>query len=205
LKVPARSAHDPPVEPRVLPATAAPGADERDEPADFDAIYERWFHHVARWIRALGGPDADLDDLAQEVFLVVRRKLPAFDGRNLPGWLYRIAAKTVSDHRRRAWFRHLFRGRREVDLDELPQLGPSPLQSLERREAQRTVHALLARMSARRRAAFVLFEIEGYSGEEIAALEGIPVATVWTRLHHARRDFLALVEELAAKENACGD
>jgi RNA polymerase sigma-70 factor (ECF subfamily) len=198
------------VDTRVLPASAvAPATSDTADPdgveaADFDAIYEGWFHEVCRWLGALGAADGDVDDLAQEVFLVVRRKLDRFDGANLPGWLYRIAARTASDHRRRAWFRHLLRGRREVALDELAALGPTPLQSLERNEAQRLVHGLLARMSEKRRTAFALFEIEGYSGEEIAALQGIPVATVWTRLHHARRDFLALVEELQAKERACG-
>jgi RNA polymerase sigma-70 factor (ECF subfamily) len=41
----------------------------------------------------------------------------------------------------------------------------------------------------------VLFEIEGYSGEEIAAFEGVPVNTVWTRLHHARREFATLIAQ----------
>jgi RNA polymerase sigma-70 factor (ECF subfamily) len=49
-------------------------------------------------------------------------------------------------------------------------------------------------MAEKRRTAFVLFEIEGYSGEEIAELFGIPVATVWTRLHHARKDYFRLVD-----------
>ena len=60
----------------------------------FEEIYAKWFHEVSRWVRAFGGLDADLDDLTQEVFLVVRRKLSAFDGRNLSGWLYRIAQRT---------------------------------------------------------------------------------------------------------------
>ena len=47
---------------------------------------------------------------------------------------------------------------------------------------------------------FVLSEIEGYTGEQIAALEGMKVATVWTRLHHARRDFLQLVETRRKQE-----
>jgi RNA polymerase sigma-70 factor (ECF subfamily) len=209
LKVWPVCAHDPGVDTRALAAPTASAdedtVNERAERArpDFNTIYERWFHEVSRWIRAFGGPEADLDDLAQEVFLVARRKLGDFDGQNLPGWLYRIAANTVSDHRRRAWFRNLLRRRRDTewdDLDALEEPRLNPLQSLEQREAQRTVHRLLARMSEKRRTAFVLFEIEGYSGEEIAALQGIPVATVWTRLHHARKEFLAMVEALRATE-----
>ena len=55
---------------------------------DFRAFYDAWFDDVSRWIRALGGLDADRDDIVQEVFLVVRRRLQAFDGANLAGWLY---------------------------------------------------------------------------------------------------------------------
>ena len=85
-------------DPGVLEQTGAKGP-------TFEQVYVQWFHEVSRWARAFGGLDADLDDLTQEVFLVVRRKLPEFDGRNLSGWLYRIAQRTVRDYRRRAWFR----------------------------------------------------------------------------------------------------
>jgi DNA-directed RNA polymerase specialized sigma24 family protein len=51
-------------------------------------------------------------------------------------------------------------------------------------------------MSEKRRTTFVLFEIEGYSGEEIAQIESLSVDAVWTRLHHARKDFVRLVAEL---------
>jgi RNA polymerase sigma-70 factor (ECF subfamily) len=61
---------------------------------------------------------------------------------------------------------------------------------------------LLARLSEKRRSTFILFEIEGYSGEEIAALENVPVATVWTRLHHARRELAERLRELEAKRKA---
>ena len=70
-----------------------------------------------------------------------------------------------------------------------------PSQILERREAERALSSILSDMSDVRRTAFLLFEVEGYSGEEIAELEGIPVNTVWTRLHHARKDFLRLVQK----------
>jgi len=81
---------------------ALPGVVPVEQPLDFAAVYARWFHDVSHWARALGGPEADCEDLAQEVFLIVRRKLSDFDGRNLAGWLYRITARTVRDHRRRA-------------------------------------------------------------------------------------------------------
>jgi RNA polymerase sigma-70 factor, ECF subfamily len=168
--------------------------------ASFEVIYDRWFEEVARWLRALGGPDADVEDLAQEVFMVVRRKLDSFDGQNLPAWLYGIARRTLGDHRRRAWFKNLFVRRSDVALDELAQQSPSPADQVEQREARRLFAALVGRLSERRRRAFVLFEVEGYTADEIAALEGIPSATVRTRLHHARKDFMALVKRHRRKE-----
>jgi RNA polymerase sigma-70 factor, ECF subfamily len=162
---------------------------------DFESIYEAHFAEVERWIRALGGPGMDLEDLAQDVFIVVKAKLDTFDGRNLRGWLFQITRRTVSDHRRRAWFKNLFSRRSAVDLDDLRSQAPTPSEALERRERVLAVHRLLAKMSEKRRVAFTLFEINGYSGEEIAELLQIPLKTVWTRLHHARKDFVAWVEE----------
>lgn len=160
----------------------------------FDAIYERWFHEVMRWSRAFGGLDADLEDLVQEVFLVVRRKLDRFDGRNLPGWLYRITQRTVSDYRRRAWFRRLIQPPAH-GLEAVVDPGQGPLESAERRQAERILSAVLSKLSPTRRSAFILFEIEGYSGEEIARLENIPVKTVYTRLHYARKDFFRILRK----------
>lgn len=181
------------------PALAAPSVPP-GEPRDFASIYEAHFTEVARWARALGGPDADAEDLAQEVFLVVRRKLAAFDGRNLPGWLYAIVRRTVSDYRRRAWFVKLFRGGRPLhESDEAA--GSDPARDLERREDARRLDRLLGRLPETRRETFVLYEVLGYTGEEIASLQGIPVNTVWTRLHQARKEFMALV---AADERGGG-
>jgi RNA polymerase sigma-70 factor (ECF subfamily) len=172
-------------------------------PPDFTHVYSTYFRHVARWIRALGGPMADVEDIAQEVFLVVRRRLPQFEGDNLIGWLYKITRYTVRDHRRRAWYQHVqLAGSHNIELDEIPHAQDGPAASLDRKEAQRVVHELLARISEKRRTAFVLFEIEGYSGDEIALMQDVPVSTVWTRLYHARRDFLSLLAKLHSREKS---
>jgi RNA polymerase sigma-70 factor (ECF subfamily) len=166
------------------------------EPLDFTRVYEAWFDPCLRWLRAFGIPDADLEDVGQEVFVVVRRKLGAFEGDRLAAWLYRIATRTASDHRRRAWFRRLWTRGSRVDLETMQCEAAGPAELYERREAERLLDGVLARMSEKRRVAFSLYEIEGYSGEEIAQLLDVPVATVWTRLHHARKEFLARVAEL---------
>jgi RNA polymerase sigma-70 factor, ECF subfamily len=162
----------------------------------FDDIYRKWFHEVCRWSRALGGLHADVEDIAQEVFMVVRRKLDDFDGAHPRAWLYRITQRTVSDYRRRAWFRRAVRPASDWFAQVMdPAQGPREI--VQQRQEVRQVAAILEKMSTVRRAAFILFEIEGYSGEEIAELEQVPLATVYTRLHHARKDFIKHVERLA--------
>jgi RNA polymerase sigma-70 factor (ECF subfamily) len=149
---------------------------------------------VARWARARGANEADVEDLTQEVFIIVRRKLAEFDGRNLAGFLYRITERTVRDHRRSAWFRNLLRGQAPL----APEAGAhddGTLETIQRREGREALAAILAKMSDKRRTTFILFEIEGYTGEEIARIQSLPVDTVWTRLHHARKDFKRLVAE----------
>jgi RNA polymerase sigma-70 factor (ECF subfamily) len=162
---------------------------------DFSVLYDAWFDRVSRWLGALGAPDTDREDLAQEVFLVVRRRLRDFDGRNVAGWLYRIASRKAGQHRRRRWISTLFSPRQTVDINDLPFGGQSAIARLETKEKQLLLDRLLSKMSERRRSVFVLFEVEGYAGEEIAEMLDVPVNTVWTRLHHARKDFYELLAQ----------
>jgi RNA polymerase sigma-70 factor (ECF subfamily) len=164
---------------------------------EFRVIYERWFSEVSRWIRAMGGPEAEREDLVQDVFLVVHRRLRDFDGQNVAGWLYQIARHRVRDFRRLLWVRHLLLG--GVPLSEsLSKGGASPADSLETNEKRLLLERLLGKLNESERAAVVLFEIDGYSGEEIAAIQGVPVNTVWARIHKARKK---LKVSLAKHEN----
>lgn len=189
MKVPGSTAHSLPV-----PAPSRQVRLDRETTSrSFDDVYRAYFALCCRWLRAMGTGDGEVEDVAQEVFVVVQRKLALVCVEDPAAWIYRIAWNTASDRRRRAFWRRLWARTAPLSEDE-PALGPSPLEEFERRERVRHVRKLLARLPARRRTALVLFELLGYSGEEIAALEGIPVATVWTRLHHARRQFMALAE-----------
>lgn len=173
---------------------SSPQAHALGETLAFSEVYDRYFGEVERWVRAFGVPPADAEDVAQEVFVVVGRKLDAFDGGNLAAWIFRIASLTARRYRRRPWFKYLFSRRQDVDMTCFEWVGSGPAESVERRQAQEQLQRVLARMSEKRRTAFILFEIEGYSGEEIAALFDIPVGTVWTRLHHARKEFVELAD-----------
>jgi RNA polymerase sigma-70 factor (ECF subfamily) len=168
-------------------------------PLEFSAVYERWFNDVSKWIRAMGGPQAERDDLVQDVFLVVLRRLPDFDGHNLPGWLYQIARHRVRDFRRLLWVKHLLFGR--VPLPEnLVNEGASPAETLETDEKRAILERLLDKLNESERAALVPFEIDGYSGEEISDIQGVPINTVWARIHKTRRKLARWLAEAESRD-----
>jgi RNA polymerase sigma-70 factor (ECF subfamily) len=174
------------LKPERLASPHAPGKALR-----FASVYGDWFAEVTRWIPAMGGRASDVEDIAQETFLVVERKLDTFDGGNLGGWIYAITLGNVQNHRRLSWLRRLVLRPTHDAIFETPDPALDACERLERRELATLADRALAKMSAKHRRAFVLFELEGYSGEEIAMLEDVSVATVWTRLHHARKAFVA--------------
>lgn len=183
--------------------SAAIAPERPPKPLEFRAIYETWFQEVSRWVRAMGGPQADREDLVQDVFLVVHRRLPDFDGQNLPGWLYQIARHRVRDFRRLVWVRRMLFGR--VPLPEtLPTLGASPSDTAETNEKRVLLERLLEKLNESERAALVLFEIDGYSGEEIAKIQGVPLNTAWGRIHKARKKLKAQLSKATTQDQKVG-
>jgi RNA polymerase sigma-70 factor (ECF subfamily) len=159
--------------------------------AAWRALYVAQFGYVSRLARNLGTPPAEIDDVIQEVFTIAFRRLNDFQYGQLTTWLFRICANVVTDHHRKRRVRTAFAalfGPREEEAS--PQPGPEA--QLEQAQARVQVGRLLAQMSPKKREVFVLFELEGLSGEEIAERVGCPVDTVWTRLFHARKEFARL-------------
>jgi RNA polymerase sigma-70 factor, ECF subfamily len=154
----------------------------------FDELYDQHFDFVWRSLRRLGVPPADLQDVAQEVFLVVHRRLPHFEARSkVTTWLFSISLHAARDRRRRA---HV---RREVAdatlVEELVDRGADASLLLERRQDLELFEAALMSMDLEQRAVFTLFELEGVSGPEIAEALEIPLGTVYSRLRLAREAF----------------
>ena len=123
----------------------------------------------------------------------VDSKRSCFDGENPAAWLYRITKRQVRDFRRRTWIKNIFTREHTDALDTMPDDRAGPAALLERKQSQRILLTLLAKMNPDRRAAFMLFELDGLAGEEIARIQGVAVTTVWKRLQFARKEFLALV------------
>lgn len=160
--------------------------DSEPRAMDFDAIYREHFAFVWRSLRRLGVAPAQLDDAAQDVFLVVHRRLGDFEGRStVKTWLFGIALRVAKDHRRRT--------RRDAPADTEPDAlrsgGASPYDHLERSEAARMLDRLLLSIDEDRRPVFILTELEGVAAPEISAALGIPLNTVYSRLRLAREEF----------------
>jgi RNA polymerase sigma-70 factor (ECF subfamily) len=159
-----------------------------DAPPTVEAIYRAHGATVARWVLRLGGGRVDLEDAVQEVFAVVTARLQDFRGDSkLTTWLYGITENVVHRERRRA------RVRRWLSLSwrRAPGATPTlPPAALERKEAEAEVYSALDKLRDPYRAALILFEIEGLSGDEIAELKQVRVSTVWVWLHRARKQFL---------------
>jgi len=152
----------------------------------FDEVYRSEFPFVWRSARRLGVRDGSLDDVVQEVFVVVHRRLADFEGRSsLRTWLFGITLRVVRDHRRGV-------ARRDpgtsVDPDTISAAG-GPGDDAEKAQAVRTLHALLDEMHDERREVFVMAELEQMTMPEIADALGINLNTAYGRLRIARQDF----------------
>jgi len=165
----------------------------------FDQVYRQHFDFVWRVVRRLGVAERAIEDAVQDVFIVVHRRLPEFEGRSsIKTWLYAIARRVAHDHRRRA-------GRKER-ADEpsaglADERGRSPREGAAVAEAGRVLHALLAGLPPAQRDVFVLAELEQMTAPEIAAAVGANVNTVYSRLRLARAAF----NQAVARHRARGE
>jgi RNA polymerase sigma-70 factor, ECF subfamily len=168
-------------------STLETGIQARPPVIRFEELYDTWFQQVSCWAQAMGARTADREDLVQEVFVVAYRRLASFDGQNAGGWLYQITRRRVRDYRHLAWIKHFFASTRPLTSEGALREFSDPLEVLQRREASKLLNEVLTVLSVDERAAFVLFEIEGQTGDEIAHLQNVPINTVWARLYRARR------------------
>lgn len=161
-----------------------------DEHLDAEALYRAHATFVARFLMRIGAPGSDVPDLVQEVFLVAHRRGGFTMGRAKPTtWLAEIAFRVASDRRRKTQRRLEDSNAEVVALAPAVAASGSPGQKAEARQALARVQHVLDTLTPQKRAVFVLYELEGQSCDAIAAALGVPVGTVYSRLHSARREF----------------
>lgn len=165
----------------------------------FAEVYRDNATYVWRVLRRLGVREADVEDVCQEVFLVVHRKLGDFAQRSsLRTWLYSIALRCASDYRRRA---HVKREAPTSDVVDAP-LEPPQATSIAERQARAVLDEILDTLDESKRAVFVLYELEELTMTEVAEAVGCPTQTAYSRLHAAREAFEAAVKRRQAKERS---
>jgi RNA polymerase sigma-70 factor (ECF subfamily) len=175
---------------------ASPAADDalamaRLARGEIDALGELYDRHQAavRRFAVRMTQRSDADDLVHATFLAAMSTAQNFDPeRSCRAWLLGITSRLIQRQRTvgARWAR-LLRGFGQTAAK--PARDPESLFS-ERENLERG----LERLSEAKRAVLVLAEVEGLSGEEIAEVLAIPIGTVWTRLHHARRELSAALE-----------
>jgi RNA polymerase sigma-70 factor (ECF subfamily) len=155
------------------------------------------FDFVWRSLRRLGVARADADDAAQEVFLVLTRRLNDLEQDRERAFLFATSLRVASTRRRSA------RRKPEATLDEfeeLPAMGLDPEELAELSNARALLQDILNEMDLEFRSVFVLAELEELSAPEIADLLDIPLGTVSSRLRAARETFRGAVRRLAQQE-----
>lgn len=164
---------------------------------ELTAIYRDHSEDVKRWALRLGGPGLDAEDIVHEVFLVVHRRLHEFRGEaRITTWLYRITLHVVRKQAVKQKLGRWLRGLVGDFAGDVPDLTLGPYESVERQQAARLVYRALEVLNHKHRAVVILFELEGHSGEEIAELMGVKLATVWVWLHRGRARFLERLNEI---------
>jgi RNA polymerase sigma-70 factor (ECF subfamily) len=165
----------------------------------FDQIYHEYFDFVWRCTRSFGVPEEAMDDVVQEIFIVVQKRLHTLEkGQALRSWIYGIVRRSVSTSRRSRRTRDAHSA---AEAASAAASGPSPLEAAEQAERLRILSVVLERLDKAKREVFVLAEIAELSVPEIADTLGIPVNTAYSRLRAARQAFdAALTRHLTLLE-----
>ncbi len=149
-------------------------------------VFDRHARALHRFVtRATGGRDAD--DVVQTTFVRAMSLASSFDeqAESARPWLFGIASRVMMEQRRA--FARLARALGRLRSSEPP---PARVET-----TTSDLDRALSRLTASKRIVLVLSEVEGYSCEEIALMLDVPIGTVWTRMHHARKEVRAWLGE----------
>jgi RNA polymerase sigma-70 factor (ECF subfamily) len=169
----------------------------------FADVYRGSFGFVWRSARALGTSPAALEDVVQEIFVVVHRRLSEFEGRStLRTWLSGIVLNVVRHHRRSLVRKspHELAGHEPTDPDVLPSHARDPHEMAERAEGTRLVQRALDTLDEEKREVLVLAELEELPVPEIAEALGLKLNTAYSRLRLAREQFEAAIQRQRAQD-----
>ncbi len=184
--------------PHAEPPDASEAPSTREERARLREIAEVNYDFVWRTLRRLGLTAAAADDATQQVFVVAGKRLASIEVGREKAFLYRAAALVAMESRRRD---RRERGDEDAVLG-LADASPGPEELASRKQVRAMLDLLLAELPDESREVFVLFELEGLSIPEIAALLDVPSGTCASRLRRAREDVREAAKRLQAKRTS---
>jgi RNA polymerase sigma-70 factor (ECF subfamily) len=171
------------------------------DPADEACLtaFQGELDYIYRTLSRLGAVPFDIDDLAQDLFMILRRSWPEYDrSRPLRPYLFGIAFRITAAHRRKR--------RREVPCGvvQLDDSAPGPDDALRSKRSHALLLAALERIPLPRRAILIMHELDGIPISEVAEVFSIPLFTAYSRLRKARRELEVSVRRLVrgVKANA---
>lgn len=143
---------------------------------------------VWRLLRRFGVAESSVDDATQQVFLVIAERLSEIKPGSERAFAFGTALRVAQTLRRRA-------AREGIELvaEERVAQGPLPDELSDQRRARERLDRILDQLPDDLRSVFVLFEIEGMTSPEIAAVTGLALGTVASRLRRAREQFRSLL------------
>jgi RNA polymerase sigma-70 factor (ECF subfamily) len=169
-------------------------------PYDFERVFSEHSAFAWRVLARHGVREADLEDVCQEVFMVVLKALPGFEGRSsIRTWIYGICRRVAANQRKRAM------NRRETlaeDVESIADDGPAEAEAfaaLAQKQSLELLDGLLERLPAAQREVFVLYEVEELTMREVAEALDCPLDTAFSRLYAARRTLDAALKRLRAQ------
>jgi RNA polymerase sigma-70 factor (ECF subfamily) len=170
-----------------------PATDPAASRLSLNDVYRTYAATAWREARRLGVSQDLAEDIMQDVFLIVKRRLPSYDGgrASLAAWVRGITRRVVANHRRT---------RRRAEAREQASAAPgqfsSPEEALERKNAAVILRAFLGSLDEDKRTTFELCDIDGLSAPEVASRLGVSVNVVYSRLRRARERFERHVADL---------
>ncbi|WP_437222293.1 RNA polymerase sigma factor [Planctomicrobium sp. SH661] len=149
------------------------------------ALVQRYLKPVRRFVFQMVLHDAAADDLTQEVFLRAVRGMEGFAGRaKFSTWLFQIASNVATTHLKT----NLKNGRAARDAASSQQRrSHEPVDHLLQQESIRAIESAMNELSPKHRAALVLTCLHGMTAEQVSEIEGCQVATIYSRVHEARK------------------
>ena len=178
------------------PAESKPSALSKEDATRFRQMVDAHFDFIWRSLRGLGVPSSTIDDAAQHVFWTASQKIASIAIGSERAYLFATARGTAANARRARKRSRELPGDDAIALRADPH--PDPEEAASTREARKLLDQVLDGLDEDLREVFVLFELEGQTTAEIAAILGTPMGTVASRLRRAREEFRTEARRLQA-------